>query len=82
MSEQFEKDLIKALNRLAAAEEIKGQYLGKVALSIETVAMQIKWLGSGNASTEMGAIEFLASQIKEAGENVAGAISEAKNSDG
>jgi hypothetical protein len=47
-----------------------------VANAIENCAVHLKYLGVGNAGPTMGAVEFLAVQIKEGLERVADAISD------
>jgi hypothetical protein len=37
----------------------------EVADALEHVANQIKWLGTGNAGTQMGAIEVLSKEVKD-----------------
>ena len=48
--------------------------LGLIALSLCEVATQLKYLGNGDASTSMGAIEALSMQIKEGLESIAASI--------
>jgi hypothetical protein len=45
-----------------------------IARSISSIALQLKYLGVGDAATTMGAIEFLAVAIKQGSENVACAL--------
>jgi hypothetical protein len=51
----------------------------KLADAVNSVAYQLKNLGVGNAATEMGAIEYLATQIAESGSKIADAVREAAN---
>jgi hypothetical protein len=39
--------------------------LAEVADALDGIALQLKYLGNGNAGTQMGAIEGLAVQLKE-----------------
>lgn len=47
-----------------------------IAWAILRLTDQVKYLGVGDASSSMGAIEFLATQVKEAGDGVARSIGE------
>ncbi len=59
--------LAKAVLRLA---EVHDQQLGKIATEIGNVALQLKWLGNGNAGSPMGAIEFLASELRSSADDL------------
>ena len=48
----------------------------KLADAVNSVSYQLKCLGVGNAGTEMGAIEYLATQINECGSKIADAVRE------
>ena len=48
----------------------------EIADAIESVATWIKYLGTGNAATQMGAVEFLAKETKDGLNMVADAIFE------
>jgi hypothetical protein len=48
----------------------------QVAIAIQALATHVKYLGAGDAASTMGAIEFLAVKITEAGKLIASAISE------
>ena len=43
----------------------------KIAGALELIAVHLKYLGNGNASTEMGAIEGVAVQSREGSERIA-----------
>lgn len=43
-------------------------------MSTEAIASALRALGTGNAATEMGAIEFLAAAIKESADTLAASI--------
>lgn len=45
-----------------------------IANSIEKLASAVNRLGTNDAATNMGAIELLAMEVKNAGESIAGAI--------
>jgi hypothetical protein len=45
-----------------------------VAEALKNVATQLKWLGTGNAATKMGAIEFLATCVRDGCERVGSSI--------
>lgn len=47
-----------------------------VFTALQEVAVALKYLGNGDAGTPMGGLEALGLCIKEAGEQIAGAISE------
>jgi len=49
--------------------------IDKAASKIDAVANQLKWLGTGDAATHMGAIEALAAMVKETGESLSSAVS-------
>jgi hypothetical protein len=51
-------------------------YDDRVATAIQALATHVKYLGAGDAASTMGAVEFLAVKIAEAGELIASAISE------
>lgn len=51
----------------------------ELASANNSIAKQISNLGTGNAATPMGAIEFLACQIKESSQIIASAMSEISN---
>jgi hypothetical protein len=59
------------------ASETISAAINVVAEATSNCATHLKYLGVGDAGTTMGAIEFLAVSIKESGEAIAGAISEA-----
>ena len=50
-----------------------------IAIAIHDLAYQVKYLGNGNANTQMGAIEALGVALKDASERIASAITEAGN---
>lgn len=56
------------------AENDTAAGLGWIAIALLEVANQIKYLGNGNASTSMGAIEAYSIVVKEALEGIASAI--------
>lgn len=45
-----------------------------IAEAIEMLGTWVKYLGTGNATTSMGAIEVLAKEVKEGSERIADAI--------
>lgn len=45
------------------------------AMAIADLAAAVHWLGTGDAATRMGALELVASAIKETGEHIASTIS-------
>lgn len=51
-------------------ELIKACALVRQSQALELIANQIKWLGNGNAATEVGAIEGLAMVIAELGDKI------------
>ena len=51
-----------------------GRALFLIARNIGSLATHVKYLGTGNAATEMGAIEMLAVKVQEGAENIASAI--------
>lgn len=58
-----------------------GNDLAREALAIfGDLVTAIKFLGTGNAASSMGAIEFLGTCVKEAGQGIAEAISEVATS--
>jgi hypothetical protein len=46
-----------------------------LASAIRSVASQLKWLGTGDASTPFGAIEALCVEVDEAGQRIADGLS-------
>jgi hypothetical protein len=48
----------------------------EVAEAIKSLAFQVKYLGTGENGSPMGAVEFLATELKEGLEGVASAIYE------
>ena len=50
--------------------------LDQLASEIRAVGIQLKYLGTGDNGSPMGAIEFHGVCVKEAGENIADAIRE------
>ena len=48
----------------------------QVADAIETLATHVKYLGTGNATTQMGALELLSMEIKNGAQEIANAIRE------
>jgi hypothetical protein len=48
----------------------------ELAAATESVACQLKYLGTGNAATQMGAIEYLASEVKGGLQSIGEAITE------
>lgn len=46
----------------------------RLITAFENIGYQIKCLGVGNAATEMGAIEFVAKEIKDGSERMSGAL--------
>jgi methyl-accepting chemotaxis protein len=49
--------------------ETDGQYA--IAWGLLCIATQLKWLGTGDAATTMGAIEYLTTKIEESGRAIA-----------
>jgi len=45
-----------------------------VAEALTSIAVHLKYLGTGDAATTMGAIEFLAKEVKEGTERIADAL--------
>ena len=66
-------ELSKAIKKLAEVHDKRG---GEIADALESIATQLKYLGSGNASTEIGAIEGLGIVTKEAIESLSSAVHE------
>lgn len=64
-------ELAKAIRELAKAH-IAG--MGKLSEALNSVAHHLKYLGNGDASTSMGAIENLSGQLKEGMESIAASI--------
>ena len=58
---------------LSEAEQ-EGGGLYAVAYALMSIAYQIKYLGNGNAATQMGAIENLAKEVRDAGQAIASAL--------
>lgn len=56
------------------SEELNAWALCRIADAVYAVSTQIANLGTGNAATQMGAIEFLATQVHDGCNNVASAI--------
>jgi hypothetical protein len=48
----------------------------RIAEALERLATGLKYLGNGNAATEMGAIENLAKEVMEGSQRIAAAIEE------
>lgn len=46
----------------------------ETAIAIQAVASALHYLGTGNAGTQMGAIECLAVSVKESGEYISSAL--------
>ena len=46
----------------------------QIAEAIQALAIHVKYLGTGDAATTMGAVEFLATKIDEAGACIADAL--------
>lgn len=67
------------------ASKASGQHQGAnivdavilMAAAIDNLATQVKYLGTGNAGTTMGAIEFLGTHLAESLDGIAGAIRDA-----
>ena len=66
-----ELPLAAAISKFATAHE-RGMLA--VAKSLDGVAKALRDLGTGNASTQMGAIEFLATCVKDSGDAVSSSI--------
>lgn len=47
-----------------------------IAMAIDRLADKVSCLGLGDAATEMGAIEYLAAEIKEAASTIAASVEE------
>lgn len=45
-----------------------------IAAQLSSVSVQLKYLGVGDAATTMGAMEYLAVKVEEAGSSIANAI--------
>lgn len=67
------KELTKAITALATAHT---EGCSKIADSLSSIANQLKFLGNGDASTQMGAIEGMSMQIKEGLETIGSAVRE------
>lgn len=65
------KELAKAIRELAKAHV---ESMGKLSEALDSVAHHLKYLGNGDASTSMGAIENLSVQIQEGMDSIASAI--------
>ena len=74
MSTSNDLSLAKAINRLA---DVHDKQLGEIAEALHSISTQIKYLGNGNAATQMGALEVLGLAIKESSESIASAINDA-----
>jgi hypothetical protein len=46
----------------------------QIAQAIKTLATHVKYLGTGDAATTMGAIEYLATKVGESGHEIAGKL--------
>ena len=68
----FESDLHESFEN---ADGVEGA-LYAIAIAIEHLAYQVKYLGNGNAASQMGAIEFLGKCIGEKIELLADAVRE------
>lgn len=62
-----------AVKTLAEVHDKRG---GEIAAALESIATQLKYLGNGNAATQMGAIEGLGAVTKEAFEALSSAVHE------
>jgi GTP cyclohydrolase III len=49
----------------------------KLSESQEKIAYQIQYLGGGNSMSQMGAVEFLAGELRDAMQTISGSIEEA-----
>ena len=65
--------LAKAIDRLAAVHE---KQLGAIATALSNLAFGVKYLGTGENASQLGAIEFLAVKIKESADTIAEAMRE------
>lgn len=48
----------------------------QTAKALQSIAMQLKHLGVGDAATPMGALEFHATQVREGADAIASALTE------
>ena len=60
-----------AIRELAKVHDAQ---LGAIAKALGSIAVQLKYLGNGDAGTPMGAIEHLAVQIKDGATTLADAL--------
>ena len=67
------KELIAAINNLANVHDAR---FGEIAEALKEVALRVKYLGTGETIMRMGAIEFLATAVQEAGEAVSRSLAE------
>lgn len=67
-----------ALNQINSleAQGVKHEHISAALIyeGLLGIARALDRLGTGNAATEMGAIEFLASQVKEGNKEIASAL--------
>ncbi len=63
--------LAKAINRLADVHE---KQLSAIAEALQSVGTHLKYLGNGNASTQVGGLEGLGMAIKEAAETLSSSL--------
>lgn len=65
------KELAKAIRELAKGHV---ESMGKLSEALGSVAHHLKYLGNGDASTSMGALENLSMQVQEGMESIAASI--------
>jgi hypothetical protein len=65
------KELAAAIYRLAEVHEEKFE---AIAQALDRVGKQLSYLGTGNAQTEMGAVEMLAEEVKKGFATLANAL--------
>ena len=63
--------LAKAINRLADVHE---KQLGAIAAALQLVGTHLKYLGNGEAATQVGALENLSITIKNAAETLSSSL--------
>jgi methyl-accepting chemotaxis protein len=71
---EYTDELIKAIRELAKAHAVGMEQLSE---SINSLATRVKYLGTGKAASDMGAIEYFATKVEHAGGSIAEAIREA-----
>lgn len=74
-------DLDKLAASISKLAEVHDRRLGEIGSALESLSLQVKNLGNGNAMTEQGAIEYLAGQVEGGLDAIAEAIRDTTNSE-